>query len=581
MTVEIYNAFRALPTCTASACPTTAPEGVTFAADGQDYRVVEDFDPSEDAANSEEYARIVIHGEDAANDRTGREYRFILDALPSTGELYMDAAMTEPARTGVLYGPPSGSPGNFGGAPSASNGTGEGQGSLPLYYKSAADAFNSPATDWSGAAISGLEPVVLRYHIQAIGAGMENIASTVVDQQIKVRNRNDGMLLGYDDNFAQTPVQEKTITVQRTEDSRPTYNRVADHVNIAVQDIDKGVDVVRVHIKVLNDAGRVSVAQETADGDSVIQGGVTDAGQYWTNGPICNNHVWQCGSDVPTSDFEENTFVAESDVLQIMLDNLVYQPKFAGDAEDTVQITLYDGADGGAVGFKAGAPPSGDFPSIDAKTAGHVDDSVRDGPVQLSQIKFHVVITDEPVEEDEDSGGALFGVALPYQVWLAIVGGILLCCCFSCIMGYRCMHRKKGSGASVDADAGDAEDGKKKKKGKKKRFLHKRERKGAANDDFEVVNLHGGGATPSANAHAGRMSYGRNVQPSYPVYKSSAGDMGETSAAYAGVQEAAAPPAEGTMTGDWVALNDDQGQTYYYNPNTGVTQWEVPEGFML
>jgi far upstream element-binding protein len=28
----------------------------------------------------------------------------------------------------------------------------------------------------------------------------------------------------------------------------------------------------------------------------------------------------------------------------------------------------------------------------------------------------------------------------------------------------------------------------------------------------------------------------------------------------------------------WSAMQDDQGRTYYYNTQTGVSQWEKPEG---
>ena len=36
------------------------------------------------------------------------------------------------------------------------------------------------------------------------------------------------------------------------------------------------------------------------------------------------------------------------------------------------------------------------------------------------------------------------------------------------------------------------------------------------------------------------------------------------------------PPAQ---AGAWSAYQDDSGQTYYYNNDTGQTQWEEPEGF--
>eukprot|EP00959_Pyramimonas_sp_CCMP1952_P314204 6577353-Pyramimonas_sp.AAC.2 len=46
-------------------------------------------------------------------------------------------------------------------------------------------------------------------------------------------------------------------------------------------------------------------------------------------------------------------------------------------------------------------------------------------------------------------------------------------------------------------------------------------------------------------------------------------------------QQSYAPQASAASAGDasaWQALQDGEGRTYYYNSQTGVSQWEKPEG---
>lgn len=79
-----------------------------------------------------------------------------------------------------------------------------------------------------------------------------------------------------------------------------------------------------------------------------------------------------------------------------------------------------------------------------------------------------------------------------------------------------------------------------------------------------------GGHPPPYGYDAYGGGYGHGYDPAaYGGYGASGSAAAATSAA---------PAAGGDAASPWQALQDDQQRTYYYNSQTGVSQWEKPEG---
>lgn len=66
--------------------------------------------------------------------------------------------------------------------------------------------------------------------------------------------------------------------------------------------------------------------------------------------------------------------------------------------------------------------------------------------------------------------------------------------------------------------------------------------------------------------------------PTPPVCSPHLSCLSQQAAAYGGYGGAAGAPAAagGGGASVWQELQDDQGRTYYYNSQTGVSQWEKP-----
>jgi len=81
----------------------------------------------------------------------------------------------------------------------------------------------------------------------------------------------------------------------------------------------------------------------------------------------------------------------------------------------------------------------------------------------------------------------------------------------------------------------------------------------------------GGGYGAPAQGYGGQQGgYGYGQQPGQ--YGDPSGAVYGAPQGYGGPQSSSAPPV-------WSAQQDDQGNTYYYNSQTGVSQWEKPPGF--
>lgn len=72
-----------------------------------------------------------------------------------------------------------------------------------------------------------------------------------------------------------------------------------------------------------------------------------------------------------------------------------------------------------------------------------------------------------------------------------------------------------------------------------------------------------------------QLNVGQTAPRSAPAQRASSSPA--VPVEYQGAEEAPTGVDGADASGDWMALEDAEGNTYYYNSRTGVTQWEVPE----
>ncbi len=84
---------------------------------------------------------------------------------------------------------------------------------------------------------------------------------------------------------------------------------------------------------------------------------------------------------------------------------------------------------------------------------------------------------------------------------------------------------------------------------------------------------YGAPAAGGYGAAAGGYGGGYGAPGAVDPYASAAAGYG---AAAGGYSAPVAAPAAAATSSVWQELQDDQGRTYYYNGQTGVSQWEKP-----
>lgn len=95
------------------------------------------------------------------------------------------------------------------------------------------------------------------------------------------------------------------------------------------------------------------------------------------------------------------------------------------------------------------------------------------------------------------------------------------------------------------------------------------------------------GGAPAPYGYYGAPSYPPAYPPApapgyggYPGYSGGSGDpysAGYGASGYSGASGGSSQPAGGSVSSVWQELHDNEGRPYYYNTQTGVSQWEKPQ----
>ena len=140
------------------------------------------------------------------------------------------------------------------------------------------------------------------------------------------------------------------------------------------------------------------------------------------NSDFNKNRPWSCKGDGDLR--KETVFVAQPGDLNLLFDGLRYENSVKN-SKDNVTIKIYDGVNG-----DMGCVP---------KDEQNVDGSIRGNGCYFTNLTLSIEVGGfDPLKDDgkgEQGGFLPFGIILPYQAMLGLMGGMLVfvCCCCSCM----------------------------------------------------------------------------------------------------------------------------------------------------
>jgi len=255
-------------------------------------------------------AAITLYGSDTSDAKRNVSLQIV--SPPARATLYSSAAGGTPLVAGATlpYG-----------ISSKSYGSGQG---ASVYFLSSGSSFTYPTTSWNGSTIVGL-PSADSFTFRALAA--DGSASICATQHVGVKNVNGPteISLIYEGEWSSGDIRiyafsKSASTAQKTS---------ATITGFTISDADRGIDIIRAHIKVSSYGGKVTLNQARV------------AQLDFSSSTYClSRSKWQCtGSGYYNS---EMIFVGTPAAIEAALNGLKYV-SLLPNIVDVINITLYDG----------------------------------------------------------------------------------------------------------------------------------------------------------------------------------------------------------------------------------------------
>ncbi|GMI10506.1 hypothetical protein TrRE_jg5187 [Triparma retinervis] len=366
---------------------------------------------------------VLLRGFD--NSTSKRDLKFRIAELPQHGDLYDPFNMVTKLGVGSIVEAVDSCP-----DPSVAATCYPG---VNVKYVGNKDYFNFPEMMFNG---SSVDSEWDRFKYNAVVSASTDAKSLPKTQRVKVINKNDRTdmtgpeetVFVYALSSADKSERETFCEVEENKEKKEcVYGGVARITGINVKEVDKNVDRVRVSIKSETGNGLVALNLEHLDLANFV-----DCNYPKPNSDFDKNRPWKCKGDGDLR--SETVFVAQPRDLNLLFDGLRYENSVKNSV-DNVTITIYDGING-----EMGCIP---------KAEQRVDGSVRGNGCYLTNLTLNILVGGfDPSRDDgksEKTGFLPFGIVLPYQAMLGMMGGMLVmaCCCCSCMKRKWKKRRKR------------------------------------------------------------------------------------------------------------------------------------------
>ena len=383
-------------------------------------------DPEKFTCVEETAGDVLLRGFD--NSTSKRDLRFRIAELPQHGDLYDPTNMVKKLEVGsIIEGVDScPDPSNFATCYPGVN----------VKYVGNKDYFNYPEKMFNGSSVSSEWD---RFKFNAVVSASTSAKSLPKTQRVKVINRNDRTeITGPKDNIfvyalsnADKSERERFCEIEENKEKKECiYGGVARISGITVNEVDKNVDRVRVSIKSETGNGKVALNLEHLDLANFVSCNFPKPSSDFDK-----NRPWKCEGDGDLR--SETVFISQPGDLNLLFDGLRYENSVKNSV-DNVTITIYDGVNG----------EMGCIPKAEHDLNPNVESSVRGNGCYMTNLTLNIGVGGfDPTIDDgksEKNGFLPFGIVLPYQAMLGMLGGMLVmaCCCCSC-MKRRWKKRRK------------------------------------------------------------------------------------------------------------------------------------------
>jgi len=369
--------------------------------------------------NEEEFSDVVLKGNDRGNEKRDLKYR--IDTLPQHGDIFDPNDLTTALQVGSIL--------------TAADVYDSASGAYPgvtIKYKGHKDYFNFPTKRYNGTNTGGSSYDTFGYN--AVVSTLVTAKSLAATQSVKVVNVNDPTAVSgpaepqlvYALSQAEKTEKDKFCEVEENQDKvECTTSDIAKLTSIFFEEVDKNVDRVVVHVSTNMGNGFLSLNQDVL--------ALADFVSCRAPKPSFGRD-WVCKGDVISD--KEMIFEALPCDLNRLFNGFEYE-NYVKNSYENITISVFDGdvVDEGCI-------PSGEHTNSEV--------SIRGSCFWTNlTIAFQISGYNPDNEDDKDVDGFLpFGIVLPYQAMLGLMGGcaIMACCFTRCLLKClwrRCCKRKK------------------------------------------------------------------------------------------------------------------------------------------